>query len=208
MEYSGSMFMIVAPSGAGKSSLVAALLDTDPNLALSVSFTTRSPRPGEIEGVNYHFISESEFLSRKEQGDFLEWALVHGNYYGTSRSWILEKMQLGQDVILEIDWQGAKQIQEIIPSALWIFILPPTFEILEERLRSRGQDDDSTIQRRINAAHDELTHIAEADYLVVNDLFQAAIFELSQIISAGRLRTRPQLRRLAPTIENLTQTRK
>jgi guanylate kinase len=208
MEYSGSMFMIVAPSGAGKSSLVAALLDTDPNLSLSVSFTTRSPRPGEIEGVNYHFISEADFLSRKEQGDFLEWALVHGNYYGTSRSWILEKMQLGQDVILEIDWQGAKQIQEIIPSALWIFILPPTFEILEERLRSRGQDDDSTIQRRINAAHDELTHIAEADYLVVNDLFQAAIFELSQIISAGRLRTRPQLRRLAPTIENLTQTRK
>ena len=208
MEYSGSMFMIVAPSGAGKSSLVAALLDTDPNLSLSVSFTTRSPRPGEIEGVNYHFISEADFLSRKEQGDFLEWALVHGNYYGTSRSWILEKMQLGQDVILEIDWQGAKQIQEIIPSALWIFILPPTFEILEQRLRSRGQDDDSTIQRRINAAHDELTHIAEADYLVVNDLFQAAIFELSQIISAGRLRTRPQLRRLAPTIENLTQTRK
>lgn len=208
MEYSGSMFMIVAPSGAGKSSLVAALLGTDPNLALSVSFTTRSPRPGEIEGVNYHFISEADFLSRKEQGDFLEWALVHGNYYGTSRSWILEKMQLGQDVILEIDWQGAKQIQKIIPAALWIFILPPTFEILEERLRSRGQDDESTIQRRINAAHDELTHIAEADYLVVNDLFQAAIFELSQIISAGRLRTRPQLRRLAPTIENLTQTRK
>lgn len=208
MEYSGSMFMIVAPSGAGKSSLVAALLGTDPNLALSVSFTTRSPRPGEIEGVNYHFISEADFLSRKEQGDFLEWALVHGNYYGTSRSWILEKMRLGQDVILEIDWQGAKQIQKIIPAALWIFILPPTFEILEERLRSRGQDDESTIQRRINAAHDELTHIAEADYLVVNDLFQAAIFELSQIISAGRLRTRPQLRRLAPTIENLTQTRK
>ena len=208
MEYSGSMFLIVAPSGAGKSSLVAALLDTDPNLALSVSFTTRSPRPGEIEGVNYHFISETEFLSRKEQGDFLEWAVVHGNYYGTSRSWILEKMQQGQDVILEIDWQGAKQIQKIIPSALWIFILPPTFEILEARLRSRGQDDDSTIQRRINAAHDELTHIAEADYLVVNDLFQAAIFELSQIISAGRLRTRPQLRRHAPTIENLTQTRK
>ncbi len=208
MEYSGSMFLIVAPSGAGKSSLVAALLESDSNLALSVSFTTRSPRPGEIEGVNYHFISEPEFLSRKDQGDFLEWAVVHGNYYGTSRSWIMEKMQHGQDVILEIDWQGAKQIQKIIPAAVWIFILPPTFKILEERLRSRGQDDESTIQRRINAAHDELMHMGEANYLVVNDLFQTAILELRQIISAERLRTRPQQRRLADIIDNLTQTRK
>jgi guanylate kinase len=208
MEYSGSMFLIVAPSGAGKSSLVAAVLESDSSLALSVSFTTRSPRPGEIEGVNYHFISESEFLSRKDQGDFLEWALVHGNYYGTSRSWIMEKMQYGQDVILEIDWQGAKQIQKIIPAAVWIFILPPTFKILEERLRSRGQDEENTIQRRINAAHDELIHMGEANYLVVNDLFQTAILELGQIISAERLRTRPQQRRLADIIDNLTQTRK
>jgi guanylate kinase len=120
----------------------------------------------------------------------------------------MEKMQHGQDVILEIDWQGAKQIQKIIPAAVWIFILPPTFKILEERLRSRGQDDENTIQRRINAAHDELMHMGEANYLVVNDLFQTAILELGQIISAERLRTRPQQRRLADIIDNLTQTRK
>jgi guanylate kinase len=208
MIYSGSMILVVAPSGAGKSSLVSALLTTDPTLALSVSFTTRSPRPGEVEGINYHFISEEEFLSRKEQGDFLEWAFVHGNYYGTSRSWIMEKMEQGQDVILEIDWQGAQQIQKIVPQAIWIFILPPSLKILEERLRNRGQDDEATIQRRIKAAHDELSHLSEANYLVVNDLFQAALFELRQIISASRLRTIPQLLRHSNLIENLTNSGK
>ena len=208
MIYSGSMILVVAPSGAGKSSLVAALLTTDPTLALSVSFTTRSPRPGEVEGINYHFISEEEFLSRKEQGDFLEWAFVHGNYYGTSRSWIMEKMEQGQDVILEIDWQGAQQIQKIVPQAIWIFILPPSMKILEERLRNRGQDDEETIQRRIRAAHDELSHLSEANYLVVNDLFQAALFELRQIISASRLRTIPQLLRHSSLIENLSNSGK
>jgi guanylate kinase len=208
MVYSGSMILVVAPSGAGKSSLVSALLTTDPTLALSVSFTTRSPRPSEVEGVNYHFISEAEFLSRKEQGDFLEWAHVHGNYYGTSRSWIMEKMEQGQDVILEIDWQGAQQIQKIVPQAIWIFILPPSLKILEERLRNRGQDDEATIQRRIKAAHDELSHISEANYLVVNDLFQAALFELRQIISASRLRTIPQLLRHSSLIENLSNSEK
>jgi len=208
MIYSGSMILVVAPSGAGKSSLVSALLTTDPTLALSVSFTTRGPRPGEVEGINYHFISEEEFLSRKEQGDFLECALVHGNYYGTSRSWIMEKMEQGQDVILEIDWQGAQQIQKIVPQAIWIFILPPSMKILEERLRNRGQDDEATIQRRIRAAHDELSHLSEANYLVVNDLFQAALFELRQIISASRLRTIPQLLRHSSLIENLSNSGK
>jgi guanylate kinase len=208
MIYSGSMILVVAPSGAGKSSLVSALLTTDPTLALSISFTTRSPRLGEVEGINYHFISEEEFLSRKEQGDFLEWAHVHGNYYGTSRSWIMEKMEQGQDVILEIDWQGAQQIQKIVPQAIWIFILPPSLKILEERLRHRGQDDEATIQRRIKAAHDELSHLSEANYLVVNDLFQAALFELRQIISASRLRTIPQLLRHSSLIENLTNSGK
>ena len=208
MIYSGSMILVVAPSGAGKSSLVSALLTTDPTLALSVSFTTRSPRPGEVEGVNYHFISEAEFLSRKEQSDFLEWAFVHGNYYGTSRSWIMEKMEQGQDVILEIDWQGAQQIQKIVPQAIWIFILPPSLKILEERLRNRGQDDEATIQRRIKAAHDELSHLSEANYLVVNDLFQAALFELRQIISVSRLRTIPQLLRHSSLIENLSNSGK
>ncbi|BDW11569.1 guanylate kinase [Polynucleobacter sp. SHI8] len=208
MIYSGSMILVVAPSGAGKSSLVSALLTTDPTLSLSVSFTTRSPRPGEVEGVNYHFISENDFLSRKEQGDFLEWAYVHGNYYGTSRSWIMEKMEQGQDVILEIDWQGAQQIQKIVPQAIWVFILPPSLNTLQERLRNRGQDDEATIQRRIQAAHDELSHLSEANYLVVNDLFQAALFELRQIISASRLRTIPQLLRHSSLIENLTSSGK
>ncbi len=206
MIYSGSMIMIVAPSGAGKSSLVSALLSTDPTLALSISCTTRSPRPGEVNGVNYHFISEEEFLSRKEQGDFLEWDQVHGNYYGTSKSWIQEKMQQGQDVILEIDWQGARQIQQHVPHAIWIFILPPSLKVLEDRLNARGQDDDVTIHNRIKAAHEELSHIAEANYLVVNDLFQAALFELRQIISASRLRTLPQIVRHSDLIEKLTSS--
>ena len=206
MTYSGSMILVVAPSCAGKSSLVSALLSTDTSLSLSVSYTTRKPRAGEEEGINYHFITEAEFLARKEQGDFLEWALVHGNYYGTSRSWLMDKMQQGQDVILEIDWQGARQIQQLVPNSIWIFILPPSLQILEERLRSRGQDDEQTIQRRIAAAHDELSHIGEANYLVINDLFQEAVFELRQIISSSRLRTLSQIARHPSLIENLTNS--
>jgi guanylate kinase len=208
MVYTGSMILVVAPSGAGKSSLVKALLETDPTLSLSVSYTTRQPRPGDVEGVNYHFIAEAEFIQRKEQDDFLEWAQVHGNYYGTSRSWILERMKAGQDVILEIDWQGARQIQALVPHAIWIFILPPSIRILEERLRLRGQDDEATIQKRIAAAHEELTHLSEANYLVINDLFQAALFELRQIISASRLRTLPQLARYTELVDNLSKPSK
>jgi guanylate kinase len=205
MVYSGSMIMVIAPSGAGKSSLVAELLKTDPTLSLSISYTTRAPRPGEIDGVNYNFISEAEFLERQKQGDFMEWAHVHGNYYGTSKSWILEKMQTGQDVILEIDWQGAQQIQKMNPQAIWIFILPPSMKTLEERLRARGQDDEATIQRRLAAAHEELSHLGEANYLIVNDLFVAALFELRQIVSASRLRTIPQLVRHQHLIEDLSK---
>jgi guanylate kinase len=206
MVYSGSMILVVAPSGAGKSSLVAELLKTDPTLALSVSFTTRSPRPGEEHGINYFFISEAEFKQRQEQGDFMEWAHVHGNYYGTSKSWILEKMQAGQDVVLEIDWQGARQIQAMNPQAIWVFILPPSMKILEDRLRTRGQDDDATIRKRIAAAKEEISHLGEANYLIINDLFPAALFELRQIISASRLRTIPQLLRHADLIEHLSQS--
>lgn len=195
MSYIGSMLMIVAPSGAGKSSLVNGLLEKDPSLKLSVSFTTRSPRPGEENGREYHFVSEQEFLAKKDAGDFLEWALVHGNYYGTSKSWIESQMALGKDVILEIDWQGARQIQKIIPQAIWIYILPPSVETLETRLRKRAQDDEATIELRVAAAKEELTHVPEANYLVINDLFEAALFELRQIISASRLRATPQLAR-------------
>lgn len=204
MIYSGSMLMVVAPSGAGKSSLVSALMRDDAALTLSISFTTRTPRPGEENGRDYYFITTEEFLKRKEDGDFLEWALVHGNYYGTSKSWILEKMQLGQDVVLEIDWQGARQIQRIVPQALWIFILPPSLSILEERLRKRGQDDDATIERRVGAAQTELSHLEEADYLVVNDVFEQALSEVSQIVQASRLRSVQQMTKHHALVKQLT----
>ena len=195
MAYTGSMLMVVAPSGAGKSSLVNALLQKDPDIGLSVSFTTRAPRPGEANGREYNFLTESEFVKRKEAGDFLEWANVHGNYYGTSKSWIESQMQNGKDVILEIDWQGARQVQKIIPEAIWIFILPPSIQTLEDRLRKRAQDDEATIQKRVAAAKDELAHVAEANYLVVNDDFEQALSELNQVVLASRLRTGPQLAR-------------
>jgi guanylate kinase len=193
MTYTGSMLMVVAPSGAGKSSLVNALLKQDASIGLSVSFTTRAPRPGEVNGREYNFLSEAEFLARKEAGDFLEWAKVHGNYYGTSKSWIESQMQNGKDVILEIDWQGARQVQTIIPEAIWIFILPPSIQALEDRLLHRAQDDEATIQKRVAAAKEELTHVAEANYLVINDDFETALAELNHVVLASRLRKNSQL---------------
>ena len=195
MAYTGSMLMVVAPSGAGKSSLVNALLEKDPDIGLSVSFTTRAPRPGEVNGREYNFLTEQDFLKRKDAGDFLEWANVHGNYYGTSKSWIESQMKNGKDVILEIDWQGARQVQQLIPQAIWIFILPPSIQTLEDRLRKRAQDDEATIQKRVAAAKDELAHVAEANYLVVNDNFEQALSDLNQVVLASRLRTGPQLAR-------------
>jgi guanylate kinase len=195
MAYTGSMLMVVAPSGAGKSSLVNALLEKDPDISLSVSFTTRAPRPGEVNGREYNFLTEQDFLKRKDAGDFLEWANVHGNYYGTSKSWIESQMKNGKDVILEIDWQGARQVQQLIPQAIWIFILPPSIQTLEDRLRKRAQDDEATIQKRVAAAKDELAHVAEANYLVVNDNFEQALSDLNQVVLASRLRTGPQLAR-------------
>lgn len=195
MAYTGSMLMVVAPSGAGKSSLVNALLEKDPDIGLSVSFTTRAPRPGEVNGREYNFLTEQDFLKRKDAGDFLEWANVHGNYYGTSKSWIESQMKNGKDVILEIDWQGARQVQQLIPQAIWIFILPPSIQTLEDRLRKRAQDDETTIQKRVAAAKDELAHVAEANYLVVNDNFEKALSDLNQVVLASRLRTGPQLAR-------------
>lgn len=181
--------MIVAPSGAGKSSLVHALLQNDVSLKLSLSSTTRSPRAGEVDGQDYHFVTEAEFTQQRTRNDFLEWAEVHGHFYGTSRSWLEAQMQAGSDVILEIDWQGAQQIRQLIPWAQWVFIFPPSFEALEERLRKRGKDDAQTIERRLAAAHIELQHVAEADYLVINDSFEQALADLTSILLATRLRT-------------------
>ncbi len=187
--------MIVAPSGAGKSSLVDALLKSDPGLKLSLSTTTRAPRPGEVDGVNYRFVNKEEFITARNQGQFLEWAEVHGHFYGTSRTWIEAQMYSGSDVLLEIDWQGAQQIRKLIPSVQWIFIFPPSIEALEERLRKRGQDDEATIERRVAAAHIELQHAHEANYIVINDLFDQALLELQNIIAASRLRSGPVMAR-------------
>ena len=193
--YQGSMLMIVAPSGAGKSSLVNALLQDDAGIKLSLSTTTRAPRPGEVDGQNYRFLSKEEFIREREQGHYLEWAEVHGNFYGTSKPWIESQMQAGSDVMLEIDWQGAQQIRKLIPSAQWIFIFPPSIEALEQRLRHRGQDDEATIQKRLAAAHVELLHAHEADYIVVNDSFEQALVDLKHILAASRLRSGPSMAR-------------
>jgi guanylate kinase len=193
--YQGSMLMIVAPSGAGKSSLVNALLKEDLALQLSLSTTTRAPRPGEVDGKDYRFITREEFIAERDQGNFLEQAEVHGNFYGTSKTWIESQMNTGRDVVLEIDWQGAQQIRQIIPEVQWIFIFPPSFEALEERLRKRGQDDETTIQKRLAAAHLELQHAHEADFIVINDDFEQALTDLRHVVAASRLRSGPMMTR-------------
>ena len=201
--YQGSMLMIVAPSGAGKSSLVNALLKEDSALKLSLSTTTRSPRPGEVDGKDYRFISRDAFIAERDQDNFLEHAEVHGNFYGTSRAWIETQMKTGRDVMLEIDWQGAQQIRQIIPEVQWIFIFPPSFEALEERLRKRGQDDEATIQRRLAAAHLELQHAHEADFIVINDDFEQALIDLRHVVAASRLRSGPIMARNPALLKRL-----
>jgi guanylate kinase len=201
--YQGSMLMIVAPSGAGKSSLVNALLQDETGLKLSLSTTTRAPRPSEVNGKNYRFVTKEEFIREKDAGQFLEWAEVHGHFYGTSKPWIESQMQAGNDVMLEIDWQGAQQIRKLIPSVQWIFIFPPSIEALEERLRKRGQDDEATIQRRLAAAHIELQHAHEANFIVVNDAFDQALVDLKQILAASRLRSGPSMARNPTLLKRL-----
>ena len=193
----GNLFIIAAPSGAGKSSLVNALLAEDKDILLSISWTTRLPRPGEADGREYHFTSPSDFLSRKQQGEFLESAEVHGNYYGTSRVWIEQKLQAGQDVLLEIDWQGARQVRQQFPQAVSIFILPPSIAALEERLHKRGQDELHVITRRLLAAGGEMAHAPEFDYVIINDDFSTALGGLKTIVQASRLRLAAQAGRHA-----------
>ncbi len=189
---SGSLFIVAAPSGAGKSSLVGALLAQEPDIRLSISLTTRAPRPSEQHGREYFFVSEAEFLERKTRGEFLESAHVHGNYYGTSRIVIEEQTQAGNDVLLEIDWQGARQVREQFPQAVGIFILPPSVAVLEQRLRSRGQDSEEVIARRVQAAGGEIAHAPEFDYVIINDSFETALSQLSAIARATRCRFRQQ----------------
>ena len=191
-QHAGRLFMVTAPSGAGKSSLVNALLAADPAIMLSISHTTRDPRPGEVNGREYHFVSVAEFEERKAHGEFLESALVHGNYYGTSRVWIEEQMAAGRDVLLEIDWQGARQVREKIADIVGIFILPPSIESLNARLHKRGTDSEAVITRRLMGAGAEIAHAPEVEFVIINDSFETALSQLKAIVTASRLTYRHQ----------------
>lgn len=195
LSHSGSLYMVVAPSGAGKSTLVNALLQQEPSIKLSISYTTRAPRPGEQHGREYYFTTVEDFLARRNAGEFLEWAEVHGNFYGTSRILISEEMKAGTDVLLEIDWQGAQQVKKQFPQAVGIFILPPSIAALEERLKKRGQDEPNVITRRLLAAGGEIAHAPEFEYVIINQDFATALSELSAIVKASRCRFAQQAAR-------------
>ncbi|MCX8016666.1 MAG: guanylate kinase [Rhodocyclaceae bacterium] len=183
----GALFIVSAPSGAGKTTLVKMLMERDPAIRHSVSYTTRAPRPAEVDGRDYHFIDIATFLAMREKGDFLEWAEVHGNFYGTSKRWLLEEMQAGRDALLEIDWQGAQQVRALMPQAVSIFIMPPSLEELERRLRGRGQDSEEVIQRRVAAALGEMRHVGEFDFVIINNDLQEALQDLAAAVRAARL---------------------
>jgi guanylate kinase len=200
---SGSLFLVVAPSGAGKSSLVNALLQQEPGIKLSISYTTRPPRPGEQNGREYFFTSVDDFIARRDAHEFLEWAEVFGNYYGTSRIQIAEQMAAGVDVLLEIDWQGAQQVKKQFPHAVGIFILPPSIAALEDRLKKRGQDEDHVITRRILAAGGEIAHASEFEYVIINQEFTVALSELSAVVKATRCRFAQQMTRNASLFAQL-----
>jgi guanylate kinase len=182
----GSLFVVTAPSGAGKTSLTRALLATTPGLQLSTSYTTRAPRPGEQNGREYHFVDEPTFLAMRDRGEFLENALVHGNRYGTSKKVIAETLERGQDLVLEIDWQGAAQVRKLHPDCVGIFILPPSLDELERRLRARGQDTDAVIASRLANAQAEMAHAGEFEYRIINKDFDTAQAELARIVRERR----------------------
>ena len=201
----GNLYIIIAPSGAGKTSLVEQLLVQNTNLYVSISHTTRPARNNEENGVNYHFISEAGFTNMSSEGDFLESAEVYGHNYGTSKRWVDSQLALGRDVILEIDWQGARQIRTILPGACSIFILPPSLEALTQRLQERGQDDIGTIKDRMREAQSVITHFSEADFVIVNDEFEAALRDINAIIKTQRLNARNQEKNLRGLIKSLTR---
>ncbi len=191
----GDLFVISAPSGAGKSTLCHRLMEETPGVAFSVSHTTRSPRKGEVDGVDYHFVSKEHFMQMVEQEEFLEWAEVHGNCYGTSRSAVTAMLENGQDVLLDIDVQGAMQVRDIFPESVLIFILPPSLQVLEHRLRNRGTDSEETIRLRMENARGELAAVREYHFLIVNDDLIRAAGDLQSIVLARRCRTRRVLQR-------------
>ncbi|MEK6736144.1 MAG: guanylate kinase [Pseudomonadota bacterium] len=200
----GCLFIISAPSGTGKTSLVKALLQADPDLSLSISHTSRPPRAEEINGRDYHFVSEATFRQMLIRGEFLESAEVYGNLYGTSQKWILEAMKSGRDILLEIDCQGAKQVRQIFPQAVGIFILPPSAETLEIRLKKRGQDNIDVIQKRLTAAREEVSHVSEFDYVIINNRLEEALGDLTCIVRAERLRKDRQLTKHCALITQLS----
>ena len=200
----GNLFVIAAPSGGGKTSLTRALLEREPAIRLSVSYTTRPPRPGEQDGVDYRFVSADRFAALKDGNEFLEHAQVHGNWYATSATWLKSQVRSGQDVLLEIDWQGAAQVRALIPESVHIFILPPSLKSLEERLVRRGQDDSATIARRLIAAREEIRHCVDFNYVIINQEFATAVDALTAVVRATRLRTAQQLVRHQPLITQLS----
>ncbi len=202
----GSLFVVAAPSGAGKSSLVNALLENNPNMELSISTTTRPPRPGESEGSHYHFVDQASFDSMRKAGEFLEFARVFDNWYGTSSKAIAQILERGHDVILEIDWQGARQVEEQFPGVHLIFILPPSVQALRQRLSKRAQDSEEVIERRMREARREMAHWIEFDYLVINDKFEVALNDLHSIVRSAHLRQPDQRIRHRKLLEELLKT--
>ena len=199
----GTLFIICAPSGAGKTSLVNALLEREPDLELSVSYTTRAPRPGEEHGREYHFVSKDAFLAMASRGEFLESAEVHGNLYGTSQAWINERRAAGRDLLLEIDWQGAQQVRRLVAGAVGVFILPPSLDVLRKRLTARGQDSADVIERRLANAREEIGHVEEFDYVIINQTFDVAVVDLLSIVRAQRLKLIAQLDRYSDLINGM-----
>jgi guanylate kinase len=194
METPGNLFCVAAPSGAGKSSLVKALLELDSHLAVSISHTTRAPRGQEVHGREYWFVDEPEFRSMIGRGEFFEWAQVHSRLYGTSRKAIEERLRRGEDVVLEIDWQGALQIKQLFPHAVLIFILPPSWDELEQRLRRRGEDGPEVIAQRLSNARDEVAQARHFDFVIINALFETALFDLKTVVHSQRLKYAAQRR--------------
>ncbi len=189
----GSLFVVSAPSGAGKTTLVRGLVANDPRVRLSISYTTRPARAGETDGRDYHFVSRERFLEMAKRGDFLESAEVYGNYYGTSHRWVRDEMTAGRDILLEIDTQGAAQVRKLFPGCIGIFVLPPSLEVLEARLRGRGQDSPEVIARRLQAAREELSHVDEFDYAIINKDLDEALQDIGSIVRAERLRLARQV---------------
>lgn len=200
---SGTLYIVSSPSGGGKTSLVKALLEAEPEVRLSISHTTRPPRAGEADGRDYHFVPREAFERMVQAGEFLESAEIYGNRYGTSQKWIESERKAGHDVLLEIDWQGAQQVRSLMRGTASIFILPPSLEVLEQRLRTRSQDPPEVIARRLATAREEISHLREFDYVIINKDFNRAALELASIVRAERLRLARQLARNADVINEM-----